>query len=109
MDSAVYIHGHQYRGCDRIVFHQRQYAENLIQAWRTGRVPCKFKFSDTETCTDAAQIQDAATLARSQAEVRVAQRLAEGFLRLSTRTRADLVPTELVEWLHTVRGQRRPS
>ena len=34
MDSAADIYGHQCRVCDRIVFHQRQYAENLIQAWR---------------------------------------------------------------------------
>ena len=34
MASAVNIHGHQYRVCDRFVFHQMQYAENLIKTWR---------------------------------------------------------------------------
>ena len=33
IDSAADIYGHQCRGCDRIVFYQRQYAENQIKTW----------------------------------------------------------------------------
>ena len=63
----------------------------------------QIQVGDTETWTDAAQIQDAATLARSQAEVRVVQRLAEGFLPLSTRTRADLAYGTCGEAAHCAR------
>ena len=45
----------------------------------------QIQVGDIETRTDA-QIEDAATLVRTQVEVRVAQRLAGGLFWLSTRT-----------------------